>query len=455
MVDEQFLDDSVKALVSLDGYLHDLKGRASEWSDLGEGFARGYLTTDQEQQVVSLLVSYSATRNALFDIVTEARQRVRRPSAKRPGEFLVPFAAALTLVDAARFVRFLANRRPVLRRKLNEPVPEFNIAGGTYDRIQASLFSWSHGWHLRQAARFFDRHREAWRAMSDGADWWPALKIAERHRHALDVSVQEFLDASWRTGSDQWLRALGRLALARPMFRLQKITSSMMADVYVKPRHRPAMPRKVSSQLHDLLKPGDVLLVRKEFALTNYFLPGYWPHAALFLGRRTDLDQLELQQVDHLRGAWSRLCELAESHGSAVLEAMKDGVRFRAISSPFASNSCLVLRPRLQPQEVREAIVRVTRHEGKPYDFDFNFSKADGLVCTEVVYRAYDGVAGQELPLQYRAGRPTLSGADLLEIALSDRCFELVAAYIPAVERRRVHTAEAARHAVQKVLASR
>ena len=34
----------------------------------------------------------------------------------------------------------------------------------------------------------------------------------------------------------------------------------------------------------EVCRPGDVLVVRKEYAATNYFLPGYWPHAALVIG---------------------------------------------------------------------------------------------------------------------------------------------------------------------------
>ncbi len=63
------------------------------------------------------------------------------------------------------------------------------------------------------------------------------------------------------------------------------------------------------------------------------------------------------------------------------------------------------------------------------YDFKFDFAAAPKQVCTEVVYRSYEGLGGMHFELTRRAGRETLSAEDLLSLAIGQQSFELVAVY--------------------------
>ena len=110
---------------------------------------------------------------------------------------------------------------------------------------------------------------------------------------------------------------------------------------------------------------------------------------------------------------------------------MKDGVRVRSLASPLASDSIVIVRPQLASGEVRAGLARCLQHEGKPYDFGFDFRRSDRLVCTEVVYRAYDGLGSFELPLVSRVGRPTLPGSDLIRMSIDGNYFDPVAVYAP------------------------
>jgi hypothetical protein len=190
------------------------------------------------------------------------------------------------------------------------------------------------------------------------------------------------------------------------------------------------------------------LVVRKEFAATNYFLPGYWPHAALYLGRASDLANCGITDHEHVRSRLAKLVEatpvtavLVPNQSNAwsdggqhpcVLEAMKDGVKIRSINSVLNSDSVVVIRPLLAPNDIAFALTQAMMHEGKPYDFDFNFCASHRLVCTEVVYRAYEGVAGVQFDLRRHVGRFALAANELLRMALARRHFELLAVYSPA-----------------------
>ncbi|QEG43848.1 hypothetical protein [Roseimaritima ulvae] len=53
------------------------------------------------------------------------------------------------------------------------------------------------------------------------------------------------------------------------------------------------------------------------------------------------------------------------------------------------------------------------------------------MVCTEVVYRSYEGLGSIRFQLTRRAGRQTLAAEDLLNLAISQRYFDQVAVFCP------------------------
>ena len=114
---------------------------------------------------------------------------------------------------------------------------------------------------------------------------------------------------------------------------------------------------------------------------------------------------------------------------NCFLEARKDGVLFRPLHDTFSVDACVVLRPKLSPSEIRDAIARAMTHHGKGYDFEFDFRRTDKLVCTEVIYRAYHGIADVAFELKTRTGRVCLSAEDLLDYAVAGKYFGLLAIY--------------------------
>ena len=88
------------------------------------------------------------------------------------------------------------------------------------------------------------------------------------------------------------------------------------------------------------------------------------------------------------------MLDLDQHEPGRVLEAMRDGVWLRSLGNPFRADAIAVVRPMLSQADIAQAIGRGMLHEGKAYDFDFDFTRSDRLVCTEVVYRSYQGIGG-------------------------------------------------------------
>lgn len=428
------LHHGAQTVLHLSQHFVQLKKRAEELVASFEASTRGFFTPTEDEQTRHLLVSYWQSRNALFELVTSFHQVDRFELHQRPTALSVAYAGALVLVDVARFLRSSFHHRPVVRAKLNEPEPFFGIPKGTYDRVQKSLTSPVHAWHLYHASVYFKKHasRLAEVAKKDSS-LQGMLGVINEYQDRMDVSADRFVLARARVQARSLRTRVSRDLLGRALYGLQKCVSSLMADRYVKAHHEPRLPDATAEEIRRLLQPGDVIVVRKEHAFTNYFLPGYWPHAALYIGSVAELQQLRLHDHENITSVWSTIQNVDDSQPARVLEAMKDGVRVRSLNNPFRSDAIAVVRPRLEETQIADAIGRGFFHVNKPYDFDFDFSRSDRLVCTEVVYRTFDGVGGLEFPLTRRAGRLTLSAEDLLQKAVDKNGFDVQAVFCPAV----------------------
>lgn len=433
MVDAE-LHQGAGTVIHLSEHFAELKGRATSLVNSFEASSRGFFTPTEDEQTRHLLVSYWQSRNALFEVVTSFHRVDRFAPQQRPVALLIAYAGALVLVDVARFLRENVHHRSVVRAKLNEPEPYFGIPEGTYDLVQKSLTSPVHAWHLYHAAVYVQEHsRELQTVARNDSELKALLHIVSTLQHRMDVSIDRFVLARTRSQTHRIRNHIGRNLLGRALYGLQKCVSRLIADRYVKGDHKPGLPAKVEAEIERQLQPGDVIVVRKEHAFTNYFLPGYWPHAALHLGSLNELRDLQLNKHQNVSPKWNQLETVDSERRNGVLEAMKDGVRVRSVSCPFRSDAIAILRPQLSREHIAEAIGRGFFHADKPYDFDFDFARSDRLVCTEVVYRSYEGIGGLAFQLTRRAGRMTLSAEDLLKKSMDQDGFTTRAVFCPAI----------------------
>jgi hypothetical protein len=184
-------------------------------------------------------------------------------------------------------------------------------------------------------------------------------------------------------------------------------------------------------------QPGDVLVERRNWYLSNLGLPGFWPHAEFYVGTAAELSAaldkdptvIAVYGAAGLTGwlqantptAWQFYVGLAaDGKPHRILEAISDGVVFSSLNEAAQADYVGVLRPRLTALERARAIAKAFAQIGKPYDFDFDFLTLDTLVCSEVVYQAYLPQSavqtGLLLPLTEVMGRKTLPPNDIVRV---------------------------------------
>jgi hypothetical protein len=92
---------------------------------------------------------------------------------------------------------------------------------------------------------------------------------------------------------------------------------------------------------------------------------------------------------------------------------------------------------------------------GNGYDFSFDFNDAATQVCTEIIYRAFNGVGGIEFQLRKRVGNMTLSADDICNNALETSQMDVIALIVEdkfRPNRARLVTDHASREMLKKLL---
>jgi 1-acyl-sn-glycerol-3-phosphate acyltransferase len=412
--DERVMTNAMRSLAELGKQavrLHD---------ELKSG-QRSYYRQEDDAAVRQTVFSYLTCRTALLTLVWKYQNHDEiTDESLRWRAFLIQLGSAAAVSDAsARLgVTFLTHEPSV--RKLNEADPIAGIPAGTFDKIRRNLVS-------QHAQVYMDRALQTWK---DGLQRMQALGLVESAPqagfHAMirrhDETRASFLAQLKASSITETFREAERMTKGM-IYRGQSFVSTWVGNTrFRKPRDGQKMISDAQlEEFRTKLKPGDILVERQNWFLSRAFMPGFWAHAALYVGTVDDLKNLGLADdprvAAHLK---SYATNDADGHRHVILEAVPQGVRFTTLEHCIGvADSAAVLRPRLSKEQVSQAIAHAFEHVGKEYDFEFDFFSSDKLVCTELVHRCYDGAL--QMPLVTVLGRKTLPPTELARLYATER----------------------------------
>jgi len=179
---------------------------------------------------------------------------------------------------------------------------------------------------------------------------------------------------------------------------------------------------EVLAEVRASLKAGDILLEKTPFRLTDKMIPGYWGHAAVWVGTEVELKEL---------GIWENPVVVrhrdAIREGRLVVEALRSGVEMNSLEHFLNIDSIGVLRkPDLSREGRATTIIQALRQVGKPYDFNFDVESKGRVYCSKLVYLSYSGI---DWPTKRSLGRTTFTPDDVAVRAGKDGPLQLITFY--------------------------
>ncbi len=391
-----------------------------------------------------------STWAAFFDYFASTeliRQRywdfVKVPSLTQPKKhawgFLLTHGALTTILAHGLTYAELTNGRKQLEVLLDEPSAEYGIPERAFAHFKEKVI------HVSTATQLYtgDTYREQLRpilAKSGALNFklapWVIQEMKENSKAARGKLLKRgpafFTTAAKDIVKDSTQRAI---------FPVQKSVAEWMGDTRVKRQGKPLISREQVFKVMEKMEPGDIIVARQNWFLSNIGLPGFWPHAELYLGTpdmlaayfdgdaevKAWLATLPGQPKtfgEHLSKAfpakWTQYTGKDE-HGDPIriIESISEGVSFTGPEHGMRVDYMGVMRPRLSRKDKALAIVRAFTYQGRPYDFNFDFFSDQTLVCTELVYKSYapsQDVKGIKIDLVDVAGRRTLPANEIVKL---------------------------------------
>ncbi len=330
--------------------------------------------------------------------------------------YLEKHALALSLIEAT-------HNKPQFEKLFDEGSVEHGVPRGAYARLKWNVL------HIEDVAKTLAAHQylkvlgpanealqkedKLYAFVCERLEERYAFIKAEMTRKSVDLFGGNTLDIGTDFAHAAW-------------FPVQAETAEWLGDTKVRRKNTMLISLEQVRAAAKKSEPGDVIVERRNWYLSNIGLPGFWPHAALWVGSPDELTAWSTDpEIDKAFGK-PLTHYLAEKHPEAwnaynvpdhegnprrILEAISEGVSFNAAEESIRADYVAAMRPKLTKVEKAKAIDRAFGYAGRPYDFDFDFYTDSSLVCSELVFKAYEPrkeMHGIKLGLERVVGRMAL-----------------------------------------------
>ena len=337
---------------------------------------------------------------------------------------MLSLSSAMLLYDNYLLAVSLFEGDSKLRRILNEQDPGYAVTSAALARVTLNYNSISNRARVRKAIKFHERESARFKsALAQSPDnSYLNLLITQSPSNSMVKKLSPFYVVGRKLGFLTGITNDAMAGMEREGVSLFSMVFGNAVGLVETRKGKLYKNADVLAEVSGSLMAGDILLEKTPFRLTDKLIPGYWGHAAVWVGTETELKELGIWDnplVSRYRD------EIRE--GRLVVEALRSGVEMNTIQHFLNIDSVGILRKTDQSREARANIViQALRQVGKPYDFNFDVESKGRVYCSKLVYLSYSGV---DWPTKRSLGRTTFTPDDVAIRVSKDGPLQLVTFY--------------------------
>lgn len=314
------------------------------------------------------------------------------PSEINAEPFTLKYALFLMQYRYAMQIIFELEKHKDLHTVLNEPVPELGLQKGSYSKLKyrflniliATEFS-----RLSLLNKQYSNHALSEKIEEDEAFVWNVAKGKGPYETVKNGVVLA------KDGFSALLFPIKKNVLSVGKYKVRRFDGYLISE-------------KEKEEISKQLEPGDILVSRREWHISNLGIPGFWTHAALYIGtpeqRALYFNTKDVQNWVKKQGEESGEFEMLLKHkftqyyekitsatqkNNVTIESYSPGVSLTDLDFSADADSLGAIRPNTDKQLKAEAIYNAFSYLGRPYDYEFDFLTDSALVCSELVVKAY------------------------------------------------------------------
>ena len=337
---------------------------------------------------------------------------------------MLSLSSALVLYDNYLLAISLFEGDGKLRRILNERDPGYAVTSAALARVTLSYNSISNRARVRKAIKFYEKGTERFKdtlARSPEADYLNLL-IAQSPSFSMVKKWSPYYVISRKIGFLGGITTDSVTGLERDGVSLFSMVFGNAVGLVETRKGKLYEKKEVLTDVRGSLKAGDILLEKTPFRLTDKLIPGYWGHAAVWIGSEDELKELAIWDNPLVARYRNEIRE-----GRMVVEALRSGVEMNTLQHFLNIDSIGILRkPDLSREARANTIIQALRQVGKPYDFNFDVESKERVYCSKLVYLSYSGI---DWPTKRSLGRTTFTPDDVAIKAAREGILQLVTFY--------------------------